>query len=83
MVTLSTKARILEARGYAYNFDRMMYVNRAARKAFSAEFVEDKSGDELQDRMSEPSDPTGRWQFYFNAPPSDAVQHELSVLLGQ
>ena len=31
-----------------YHFDRMIYFNRAARRAFSLEFVEDHSRQELQ-----------------------------------
>ena len=81
MRTVATKTQIFEDAGYAYSFDREIYVSRPARKVFSLEFIEDHSEDELEARIKEPS-PNGEWRFYFNTPPSDAVKRELSTILG-
>lgn len=81
MPATATKRQILEDAGYAYSFDRMIYVNRDARKAFSVEFVEDHSEGELEARINEPAPPAGEWRFYFNSDPSEAVKRELSALL--
>jgi len=75
------KQDLLRQAGYAYNFDRMVYFNREARKAFSVEFVEDNGEEELKKRIQEGGEPNG-WRFYFNSPPSDAVRRELERALG-
>ena len=81
MTTLATKRQILEEAEYAYDFKRMTYVNRGAKKVFSVEFVEDHSEGELQRCISEHTE--GReWRFYFNSPPSEAVKRELERVLG-
>ena len=38
--TPNGKSQLLREAGYVYNFDRMVYVNRRTKKAFSVEFVE-------------------------------------------
>jgi hypothetical protein len=76
----ATKDLILEGAGYAYNFDRALYINRRLKKAFSIEFVEDNTDEEIKARMNQKSD--GRWQFYFNSEPSDSVKGELERILG-
>ena len=76
MTTLATKSRILEDAGYVYNFDRLAYVNRKAKKVFSIEFVEDHSGEELENLIREDVLDSG-WQFYSNSQPSEAVKREL------
>jgi hypothetical protein len=81
MRTAATKRQILEEAGYSYSFDRMIYVNRDARKAFSIEFVQDKPEAELEARINEPAPPAGEWRFYFNSEPSEAVKRELSTVL--
>jgi hypothetical protein len=81
MPTTPTKRQILEDSGYAYSFDRMIYINRDARKAFSLEFIDDHSEGELESRINEPAPPAGEWHFYFNSDPSEAVKRELSALL--
>jgi hypothetical protein len=81
MPPTATKRQILEAAGYAYSFDRMIYINRDARKAFSEEFVEDNPEGDLEARINEPAPPAGEWRFYFNSDPSEAVKRELSALL--
>jgi hypothetical protein len=81
MTELTEKEALLEASGYRYHFDRMIYFNRAARRALSLEFVEDHSIEQIQDVINEQPAPNG-WIFYFNEPPSDRVRRELSEALG-
>jgi len=78
---LDVKQRILEEAGYKYNFDRRLYVNRKAKKAFSVAFIEDKPESVLQDRILQPSQETG-WKFYFNDEPSESVRSQLEIVLG-
>ena len=75
------KQDILNQADYRYNFDRDLYVNRSARKAFSLEFVEDKTEEELKSHIAEYTNGSG-WTFYFNIPPSSGVQRELERVLG-
>ncbi len=81
MTTLATKGQILEDAGYAYSFDRTIYVNRKTKKVFSVQFVEDHDEEEIKRRISE-NTPRGKWQFYFNSEPSEAVKRELENVLG-
>ena len=81
MTTLATKRQILEDAGYAYSFDRTIYVNRKTKKVFSVEYVEDHDEEWLKGRVGE-NTPGGKWQFYFNSGPSDAVKRELESVLG-
>ncbi len=81
MATLATKQQILEDAGYAYSFDREIYINRRSKKLFSAGFVEDHSEDDLQ-RCVRENTREGAWRFYFNSPPSEAVKRELESVLG-
>lgn len=76
MLTVESKKHILEAAGYAYSFNRLSYINRAARKIFSIEFVQDHSEDQIRARINEPT-PVGEWKFYFNLPPSESTKREL------
>jgi len=82
MRAVASKAQILKEAGYLYSFDRAIYVNRAARKVFSVEFIGDHDEAELEAAMRSPSPPPGEWQFFFNAAPSDSVKHDLSAVLG-
>ncbi len=75
------KQDLLKRAGYAYNFDRMVYFNREAKKAFSVEFVEDHDEEELNRRIREGDEPNG-WRFYFNSPPSESVRRVLERVLG-
>lgn len=68
----SQKEPILRACGYVYNFDRMVYLNREAKKAFSVDWLEDHSEDELRDALRE-RNTNGDWQLYLNARPSQSV----------
>ena len=81
MAALATKSQILQDAGYAYSFDRKIYINRGTKKAFSVEFVEDHSEAELQKHVREETHGNG-WEFYFNSPPSQAVKRELEIVLG-
>jgi hypothetical protein len=80
MATAATKTRILENAGYAYSFDRMIYINRRTKKAFSFEFVDDHSEEVLRSCIDEPTR-EGEWRFYFNSAPSEAVKRELETVL--
>ncbi|MGA2250048.1 hypothetical protein [Terracidiphilus sp.] len=75
------KKEILREAKYRFNFDRTLYVNQAAKKAFSLEFVEDHSEEELATRIKEGASDSG-WIFYFNNAPSDGVKRELEKVLG-
>lgn len=80
MAILNPKSRILREAGYAYNFDRMIYFNRKAKKIFSVEFIEDHKEDEILSCLKE-NGGRGSWRFYFNSPPPEAVQRELVSVL--
>jgi hypothetical protein len=74
------KQQILENEGYRYSFDRQVYFNRRARKAFSVEFVEDNTEEELS-RLIHEDAASSDWRFLFNTEPSDAVKRELANVL--
>jgi hypothetical protein len=82
MSEATDKETLLEGAGYRYHFDRMIYFNREVRKAFSHEFVEDHSIDEIQHSLNAPG-AEDNWTFYFNEPPSEYVRRELSSALEQ
>jgi hypothetical protein len=75
------KKDILKEADYRYNFDRDMYFNRATKKAFSLEFVDDHSEEDLQRRIRESTNSAG-WTIYFNSEPSESVKRELERVLG-
>ena len=75
------KQDILREAEYRYNFDRDIYFNRKAKKAFSLEFVDDKSETVLRQRIQEPTDGS-EWKFYFNSGPSEGVKRVLEQVLG-
>jgi hypothetical protein len=80
--TLTSKSQILRDAGYVYNFDRMVYFNRATKKVFSVEFVEDHDETRLQKCISEETNGAD-WRFYFNKPyPPEGVKRELETVLG-
>ena len=81
MTALGRKEQILEGAGYRYNFDREIYFNRKTKKAFSADFVEDHTENDLERCISE-QERSREWHFFFNSPASDAVKRELANLLG-
>ncbi len=65
------KEPLLKANGYVYNFDRMAYVNRVAKKAFSVEWVEEHTEDDLRRALDDPEN--DEWQLYLTARPSQSV----------
>ena len=64
---MDAKQNLLEGAGYRYNFERMAYINRRAKKAFAVKTVDDHSEEWLAERIAEPNT-TGDWQF-FDEPP--------------
>lgn len=76
------KQQILEREGYRYNFDREIYLNRKTKKAFSIAFIEDRSTQEIEQRIHEDAQGTGEWRFFFTQDPSDSVKRQLINLLG-
>lgn len=76
------KKNILWDADYRYNFDRDLYVNRAVKKAFSVEFVADKSEEEIRRRIEECTNGNG-WTFYFNSAPSESAKRVLESVLEQ
>jgi hypothetical protein len=77
---MKKKDILWEAR-YRYNFDRDLFVNPEVRKAFSLEFVDDHTEDELLKFIQETTD-NSEWKFYFNILPSDGAKRELERVLG-
>jgi hypothetical protein len=75
------KKDILKEANYWYNFDRDIFYNRKAKKAFSLEFVDDKSEEEIRRSIEECTNGAG-WTFYFNSPPSEGVKRILEQVLG-
>ncbi len=80
MGELATKEQRLKNSGYSYDFDRELYLNRKLKKAFSVEFVEDRSEEEIEKAIQEPA--VGQWRFFFNGDLSAAAERELAGLLG-
>lgn len=79
MRQLATKDQLLEDAGYVYNLERALYVNRLAKRAFSIEFVQDHSEEDIKDCIERETGDS--WMFYFNSKPSDFVRRELERLL--
>jgi hypothetical protein len=78
-----SKARLLDNNkaGYAYSFDRQMYVNRKTKKVFSIEFIQDHDEDQIRKRIEARN--AGRdWQFNFKGKLAESVRRELELLLG-
>ena len=75
------KKDILKQAEYWYDFDRDIFYNRKAKKAFSLEFVDDHREEEILRRIEESTNGNG-WTFYFNSQPSEGVKHELERVLG-
>jgi hypothetical protein len=70
------KPEMLFAANYRYNFDRDLFVNREAKKAFSLEFVDDKPAMAVRRGIEELTDGK-QWRFYFNRSPSESVRRIL------
>ena len=67
----SEKEPILRANHYSYNFDRMVYYNRATQKAFSVDWLEDHTEEDLKRALAERNE--NGWQLYLEKRPSRAV----------
>jgi hypothetical protein len=76
------KMDILREAHYVYNFDRELYFNPAAKKAFSFPFIDDHGEDELRRSINERTDGS-EWKFYFNFPPTERVKRELESMLDE
>jgi hypothetical protein len=77
---LAVKDQLLKDAGYVYKPDRELYINRKARKAFSIDFLEDKSPEEIARKIHEAA-PSSEWTFIFTVEPSESVKRELARLL--
>lgn len=77
----ASKRQILDAGGYRYNFDRQIYFHRGTKKAFSVEFLQDHSEDEIS-RLIQDGSASPEWRFFFNKKPSASVEKELASVLG-
>lgn len=75
------KTNLLNAAGYRYNLDRMMFVNRQVKKAFSTEFVDDHPEADIAARIQEPHNEQ-EWRFYTNWPILPGIERELKRVLG-
>jgi hypothetical protein len=75
------KSDILRQANYRYSFDRDMYFNRAAKKAFSLEFVDGHPEEELVRHIQENKANDG-WLFYSNSALPETVRRELESTLG-
>jgi hypothetical protein len=73
---MSDKEPILKAAKYVYNFDRMAYYNRSVKKAFSVEWVDDHTEEELRRALAEPND-SGEWQLFAEPRPPQRVINEF------
>ncbi|MCX6604340.1 MAG: hypothetical protein NTV52_12190 [Acidobacteria bacterium] len=73
--------QILEDAGYWYSFERELYINRSERKAFSVEFIEDSSEEQLRAALATPAPLAGDWDFKFNTAPSPSVKRQLVAIL--
>lgn len=76
MTTANDKELILKTARYVYNFDRMAYYNRATRKAFTVEWVDDKDADDLRHALAEPND-SDSWKVYAEPLPPQSVINEF------
>jgi hypothetical protein len=74
------KSEMLFAANYRYDFDRDLYVNREAKKAFSLEFVDDNSEETIRRAVQEKTGGSS-WLFYFNDKPPEGVLRILEEYL--
>jgi hypothetical protein len=79
MTILATKEQLLRNGGYRYKFQRGLYLNRELKKAFSIQFLDDHTPEEIEKAIQEPA--IGRWQFFFNGGISPENAMELAKLL--
>jgi hypothetical protein len=80
MARRNQKRDILDEAGYIYNFDRMMFINRKAKKAFSFEYIDDHPESVIESKISEQND-SDDWRFYTDLPMSAGTEKELKRVL--
>lgn len=80
MPNQSEKTHLLDRVGYVYNFDRMMYINRKDKKAFSFEYVDDNKVSVIESKIREPNT-QGGWLIYTSLPMSEGIEKELKRVL--
>jgi hypothetical protein len=66
------KEALLTKAGFRYDLDRMGYLNRAARKIFSWQAVEERPKEWIAEKIAEVND-DGSWRFYTNEPVAPSV----------
>ncbi len=74
------KTDLLKNAGYVYNFERMMYINRRDKKAFSYEFIDDNLEPVIKSKIQEPNREQD-WHIYTSLPMSDGAKKELIRVL--
>ena len=74
------KTHLLDRAGYVYHFDRMMYINRQAKKAFSYEFIDDNPKSVIESHIQEPNRKQD-WLIYTSLPMSKGTEQELKRVL--
>ena len=77
---LSRKWELIDAAGYAFYWKHGLYVNRTLRKAFSWQFMDSHTAEEIDDCVQENSQ-EAEWRFYFNEPPDESVREQLEAAL--
>lgn len=75
---MDTKQNLLEGAGYWYNFERMAYINRRAKKVFAVLSIDQHGEEWLAEKIAEPNT-TGDWQLYDE--PSASVRRALIIEL--
>jgi hypothetical protein len=66
------KEALLTKAGFRYDLDRMGYLNRATRKIFSWEVLEERPKEWIVEKIAEPN-ADGSWRFYTTRPLAPSV----------
>ena len=78
----SEKTHLLDRAGYVYNFERMMYINRQAKKAFSYEYIDDNPVSEIESKIQGPEQANvGDWNIYTSLHMPEGIKKELIRVL--
>lgn len=77
---MHAKEELLNRAGFHYNFDRMAYLNRDAKKIFSWEAIEDHTEDWILERINERND-SGTWKFYTSGTISENLKASMAAEL--
>jgi hypothetical protein len=78
-IRLSKKRQLIDAAGFQLNLDCALYVHRRLKKAFSWQYLDAHTADDVAACLNEPA--TGHWQFYFNEPPGPGKRALLEAAL--